>query len=1092
MTEMYNPNRNLNSRRHCTLCMASRYVWLAFCLVMYIVISTSLAAQEDLIVGELTWTNGDKSPGYIVSASDTRLNWRAQNLFRDPLDLDVSFLSQIKFGGQKLTSKTAETYVVQTINGDSLYGEVTRLDENKLSMTSSRMGDIEIELAQVATIINLKTSGSVLTGGFNLDDWDAQRGEKKYWTINDRGQLQSQRNNIHLFLKSEFPESALIEVELEWDKKLDFTFGFGVPRNSRKIESLPRLESWDDSIVLSHKNDFEPVLELSSSTKRMKLLIHWDRKSNRIVIHDEQGKTLAQADTGKSDSSIEPGIYLENKIGDLRITNMMIRTSSPGFNATRTSIQSLDEPAINGQVKSFDGSTWTVVEGNEEQKERTVSTARFCGAFLVNTPNDKPIRQTRIRFGDGMNVGGSIESIHDGTITLKTNLCSAPIGFSLPGASKLTFDFPSTDTNSETFTHKLFNAAGTIQGRLEPGSGSADDILRWRVAGAMKPVPFAQGDSRITIQEKKSIVKVADEWADTLYLLNRDTIPCRIIKIDQSNVTVESFTENKVIPHALIKAIDFRSQAIGETIEPNDTEWLVPANLKKRVETTAEKLTASKGAEFGHPWLFTAGKFEFDLAWENTYGMLECRVLVGDLESDEGGKKINIMMYGTNLFVSDTGTAGPQNKMTAVKNGSARIEFQFAGGDLIVLVDGKTAYQKPVKFSANHGRGVAFKLVDVHQQNIKCSLSNFSLKFSNSSNASLVDPSRRELLLTIPRLKKNTPPKHILCATNADMLRGELVSMDHDFVIFRSNNEDMRFPRSLVASVVWLHAEKLTRTVAKINEPDDSSNESINSEKMETVSKKLILENRQRVQVLMQGNRRMTTSLKTWKGDRLSGESKTLGQCHIPFDQIYELRFGSYAKGATDVPYADWTASLAPEPKMETGADGEPGTALVFGGESPLIGTTPISFTAKMLDNSKFTLAKNRGKIIVLDFWATWCGPCVEALPKIDRVIDSYSSDEVTLLTVNQEESIEQIKTFLESRKLDFPVALDSGEIGKQFQLHSLPMTVVINRQGEIAFVKIGGERDLEIKLKAAIDQLLIPSPSLSKIPNVESPEPRQ
>ena len=184
------------------------------------------------------------------------------------------------------------------------------------------------------------------------------------------------------------------------------------------------------------------------------------------------------------------------------------------------------------------------------------------------------------------------------------------------------------------------------------------------------------------------------------------------------------------------------------------------------------------------------------------------------------------------------------------------------------------------------------------------------------------------------------------------------------------------------------------------------------------------------------------------------------------------IRDSSYAEEATDVPYADWVAKLAPEPKMEAGGSGG-SSGMLFGDSSPLIGTTPKSFTAKMIDGEKVTLSSLKGKVVVLDFWATWCGPCVQALPGVIETVNAYSKDEVAFLALNQEEGAETVRQFMSARNLEFPVALDSGAIGKQFSLESLPLTILIDPQGKVAFVKIGAGANDKAKLKAAIDQLL-------------------
>ena len=1060
-----------------------------------IVAESNLIAQEPSLSGELTWKNGDKLPGHVVSSDGTHLKWQSR-LFRDPIEIDLGFLDRVKLKSNTPFGKSLETYAIQTVDGFSLYGEVKKMDDESLLVSSKRFGEISVDRSKIATLLNLKTSGSLINGEFDLSQWGAKRDEKKYWKVNDQGELESLRSNVHLYLQSELPESALIEVELEWNKKLDFTFGFGVPKSSRKIELLPRLESWDDAVVLSYNDDFEIVLESNESdSKRLKFLIHWNRVTNQLVIHDERGKILATAELGKQPSSIEPGIYLENKSGDLRVTSLMIRRSTKGFDATAPSIQTLAESAINGSVKSFDGKNWVIekaqVAAEETDKsESTVSVAGddFCGAFLMNPPQERPSGQSRIKFLDGMLVRGKLASLRENKISLSTNLSSTPIELELSDAISIQFETPDNKSAS-SFSHRLFNSVGQIQGKLESGSGTADDVMRWRVAGAKTAVPFSKGDGRIVLQDNKPTEKIKNRWADTLYLNNRDAVPCRIVSMNEDRVTVQSFFENDTVDQALIKAVDFRNQEVAELVEPDDPDWLIPKGSKKRVKVNEKRIQLSSKAELGHPWLFTGGGFDFDLSWkENLYGVLECQTLVGDLESGEGGKKINIMLYGENVFVVNQGVQNPDSGMVSVKNGKAKISFKYKKGGVEVSVNGKKAYSEKVESSKNRGRGVKFKLNDMYQQGIKCELSNFKLQVASAGNSAMVDADQKKLLLTIPRLKKLRPPKQILCANNLDMLRGELISMNQENVMFRANGEVKMFPRDVVSSVVWMHAEGLAKsevTAVGTKQSKKESSEEFSKKSSDEATKKSAVQvdspedstqvsaQKQIVQVLMRGNRRMTATLSSWSDGLLSGDSEALGPCEIPFDQIYELRFGSFATKATDVAYSDWIAELAPSPKMETGADGQTGSGFTFGSSSPLIGTRPKPFTIPTIDGSKFSLKDEVGKVVVLDFWATWCGPCVQALPKIRETVAKYSNDEVVLLAVNQEETKDQIQNFLESRILELPVGLDDGKIGRQFKADSLPTTVVINPDGEIAFVKVGSSNDMEEKLSAAIDELL-------------------
>ena len=88
-------------------------------------------------------------------------------------------------------------------------------------------------------------------------------------------------------------------------------------------------------------------------------------------------------------------------------------------------------------------------------------------------------------------------------------------------------------------------------------------------------------------------------------------------------------------------------------------------------------------------------------------------------------------------------------------------------------------------------------------------------------------------------------------------------------------------------------------------------------------------------------------------------------------------------------------------------------------------------------------------------------------------MIDGYPESTVTLITINQNESKEKVKSFLKSRKLDFKVAMDDGEISDKFKVEAIPQTVIVDADGKVQFVKVGVTNDMEKKLRNAIDSLL-------------------
>ena len=135
-------------------------------------------------------------------------------------------------------------------------------------------------------------------------------------------------------------------------------------------------------------------------------------------------------------------------------------------------------------------------------------------------------------------------------------------------------------------------------------------------------------------------------------------------------------------------------------------------------------------------------------------------------------------------------------------------------------------------------------------------------------------------------------------------------------------------------------------------------------------------------------------------------------------------------------------------------------------------------FTLKTLDGQEITLSQLKGKVVLLDFWATWCGPCRESIPHLIHLYNRYRGNGFELIGMDVDKGdVDTVRRFVKSMDIPYPVVVAPDDVARSYRVSGIPETVLIDKEGTIRERMVGFSSTIVQELTKKVAELTSEKP---------------
>jgi thiol-disulfide isomerase/thioredoxin len=1189
-------------------------VWLSLIDISLCAQPSPTPTQKAAEPATLRWNNGETTTGEIVEASASDLTWKSP-LFEEPMVLGWHALRRID--QRRTVTAIADTFGIAFRNGDVIHGDIVSLTDTTIHVHSSRHGDVAIKRSEVASIRRLRGEGLVYSGPTGDVGWTlaanrndtAPEGEsglrqvKVPWLVTGPGGALSMPYwHGGASLKVKLPGKVDIEFLVRSSARPNFVFSLLGDKNQRL-----RVETWDDRLVLVSGKAFKLIRKLAESERQVGLRLCWDRSARTCSAFALSGEPLVEWQVPEDSEGEGAGVLLQSRGRDLSLEVLRIREwngQAPAkYDLAKPRLETVDGRFLERKVQDGTADSITLTEAGTTP----ASSVPLNQVAAINFSTEEPKVAEMpcvLSYADGTRISGRTVSAKDGYVTLDTVISEQPLKSALENLRQWLIRAPKPE-GSETEPplaklDRMIGMGSTLRGKM---SGAGDDSPRWLPIGGVRPVKPSK-------ELAEEIIRADPPDGDgssapaLVYTTSGDILPGVMRALDGKHVELEtSLIQNTSLPTECLDAIQFGVNTRKGIQGFTDPDWRVLKGDADKVRRSDDVLKMEPETSIGHPAALLSGEINFEYRTSD-FSAVRLRMFCSGLDR---AKCINFVVLRTGNEMragieAEQGQFSDESQTSVSPSSPVRIRILIQKKDFALYINDALVRKYPIGTARRTGVGLIVEPTSMWGNSANSiELAKFSAK-SDPGTTWLPEVSEdtRMQALTVPRFRKDNPPRHIFLAGNGDILRGEIEAATATHFGFRSGLETLRVPRDRVKAAIWLKKpdpnapppdlgglvrEKLEKNISQhisyggaplsilveflkreadgleFKLPKTSGERGVDIQlggqtigdaldevcrifglayridkdgvivlekptgtPLDLVEKVYWMKNsalpvdgsakkfladkgisfpegasliwRSAIQQLTMTNTaanhqklaqvlgvefdrsigspthwlilanggRIGLVVEKFGAEWISGKHPQYGECKVPVKDVYIIRTTPPEATPAMRLLADWHLVYAPEPVLpESGGE-----------SSPALGKEARPFKLPLLAGGEFELAHEKGKVVVLDFWASWCGPCIKSLPGLIDAMAAFPADRVKFIGVNQGEPPDQVKSFLDTRGWKLNVALDSSQtVGRQYEVEGIPHTVVIAPDGKIAFVQSGASPEGEKVVADAVKRLL-------------------